>query len=933
MSKFWLFPPEVDILKLLSTHIQKSQNTGLFSINQAYVFMPTRRSCRLFEKAFFQNCEKKSTLLPTIMPIGDPSPDMIPLSIRSSILEKVTIPDEKSLIQQQIMATELLQSLPLFSSAPWHQCFSLAQDLLNFYEKITTQGIVPNTINMDTILPVSTHNQQQIQFLKIFLKQWPEILNEHSLIDRGSFRYKILLALANFWQTTPPKIPVFAILSAGWIPPVLNLIKTLTNVPTAQVWIHGAPTPAAKINILENLPETHPFFYLTNLCKQLQLSDTYLPVYPGVEKKATKSSVFLPAFLPKEKNIPPLPIQKYAAQSIALCECSTEEEEAQTIALSLRETLLEPTKTAALVTPNKGLAKRVQAHLQRWNISIDSSAGTPLNEKAFTQFCLQTLNLLEKNIDFFSLLNTLNAPFIKTKQHLSIDLLKEYRNCPKITSLELLLEKVQKKDAWLEALLLRDNFMKKKKSLPSGWITLYISWLETIVEEKFWEMEEACSFIESLKNLQCIEKKLDKHQFFQLLNEYISQQKFRSSQGDHPRLFILGLRESRLVHVDKLILSGLNEGSWPSSPEQNMWQYTHLQKELELPTDKTKIGYDGFDFWVGLSAANNVILTRSIKNTQGPTTPARWLNYLQLYFAKNNLVLKTLPHLKEALEALNSPPPTPATLKRPSIKIPSKNRPSKLSITQVEKFLKDPYLLYCQKILNLSPFIKPEDTLNTLDFGILVHAALEEYTMNMPHPPNKKSLFNILQKKLTEKFPYVFNNPFWKKRINRLVDWITPQLEIVQKNNTKIFPELWGEMTINRQLTLFGKIDRIDVSANGISIVDYKTGRLPTKKSVLEGASPQLSLSAILAKNHFQTMDFPFKKTTIDKVSYWSLHYKNPEIILFENEQLEKALKSTDKIIELLNACWLEQETLFEAPNICLDPLYEVLERQQEWKK
>ena len=42
--------------------------------------------------------------------------------------------------------------------------------------------------------------------------------------------------------------------------------------------------------------------------------------------------------------------------------------------------LEEPGRTAALVTPDRNLARRVSAHLRRWGIEADDSAGRPLSE-------------------------------------------------------------------------------------------------------------------------------------------------------------------------------------------------------------------------------------------------------------------------------------------------------------------------------------------------------------------------------------------------------------------------------------------------------------------------------------------------------------------------------------------------------------------------
>ena len=65
-------------------------------------------------------------------------------------------------------------------------------------------------------------------------------------------------------------------------------------------------------------------------------------------------------------------------KGLSLVNARTEEEAATVAALLLREALETEGQTAALVTPDRGLAQRVAAELKRWKIDIDDSAGVPL---------------------------------------------------------------------------------------------------------------------------------------------------------------------------------------------------------------------------------------------------------------------------------------------------------------------------------------------------------------------------------------------------------------------------------------------------------------------------------------------------------------------------------------------------------------------------
>src|SRR5262249_21562525 len=64
-----------------------------------------------------------------------------------------------------------------------------------------------------------------------------------------------------------------------------------------------------------------------------------------------------------------------AMAGVTVIETANAEEEALAIAISLREAIETPCKTAALVTPDRALARRVVAALERWKVEVDDSGG------------------------------------------------------------------------------------------------------------------------------------------------------------------------------------------------------------------------------------------------------------------------------------------------------------------------------------------------------------------------------------------------------------------------------------------------------------------------------------------------------------------------------------------------------------------------------
>ena len=76
----------------------------------------------------------------------------------------------------------------------------------------------------------------------------------------------------------------------------------------------------------------------------------------------------------------------------------------------MRGALEIPGRTAALVTPDRHLARRVAVELQRWGIEVDDSAGTPLDQTPPGAFLLLTARLIVGGVNPVTLLATLKHP-------------------------------------------------------------------------------------------------------------------------------------------------------------------------------------------------------------------------------------------------------------------------------------------------------------------------------------------------------------------------------------------------------------------------------------------------------------------------------------------------------------------------------------------
>ena len=102
-----------------------------------------------------------------------------------------------------------------------------------------------------------------------------------------------------------------------------------------------------------------------------------------------------------------------ALTSLAMIEAANAEEEALAIAVALREALEDKAKTAALVTPDRALARRVIAALERWQVKVDDSGGDALADTAAGVFARLAAEAALGGLEPVTLLALLKHPLLR----------------------------------------------------------------------------------------------------------------------------------------------------------------------------------------------------------------------------------------------------------------------------------------------------------------------------------------------------------------------------------------------------------------------------------------------------------------------------------------------------------------------------------------
>ncbi|MGQ0674553.1 MAG: double-strand break repair protein AddB, partial [Rhodospirillales bacterium] len=554
-------------------------------------------------------------------------------------------------------------------------------------------------------------------------------------------------------------------------------------------------------------------------------------------------------------------------------------EEAAAIALMLREALEEPARTAALVTPDRDLARRVAAELKRWSIEIDDSAGQKLADTPPAVFMRLVAHMLAERAAPVPLLACFKHPlcsggldrerFRALARKLEIAALRGPRPAPGFPGVLAALRGADQPDAeltdWFAALvgktqpfaqLLRQGHAPLGKLLAAHWELA--SFLATpddgAPDLRLGEAGEALArrldeINQSASALPAVAGADYPRLFLGLLDGAV----VRPRRGQHPRLAIWGLLDARLQQADRLILGGLNEGVWPPEPQDDPWLSRPMRSKFGLPLPERRIGLSAHDFAEGF-LAEEVILTRSERIGGTPMVPSRWLLRLDAVLRAGGRERGLERGHWLAWQDMLDRPARIAAAERPAPRPPVAARPRHLSVTQIETWMRDPYAIYARHILRLKPLYEIDQEPGAADRGILIHRALERFVRQFPAALPEDALDRLLALGRDAFRPFAAKPgvaAFWWPRFERAARWFVETERGRRPGLAECRAEANGALDIPAPagpFRLTAKADRVDrLRAGGLVVIDYKTGQAPPQPEVVLGIAPQLPLEAAIA--------------------------------------------------------------------------------------
>ncbi|MGQ0527967.1 MAG: double-strand break repair protein AddB [Alphaproteobacteria bacterium] len=958
-------PPGLPFAESLARQLLEETRGTPETLSRYLMLLPTRRACRTLQETFLELNEGRPLLLPRLQPLGDVDEEELSLSMEiGGVAAFMDVPPALSALKRQALLAKLIAA-DQARTRSFERALALAEALGRFLDQIYIEGL--DFSNLAALVPeeFSQHWQITTEFLKILSEHWPLILQEQKSIDSADRRNRLMRLLKTHWQNNPPDYPVIAAGSTGSIPATAELLEVIAALPQGRVVLPGLEI-GMDDESWDAMENTHPQAALKRLLARMNIDRN--DVKPWAEKSCpvlaarrelacemmrpaatTQSWMHLATDKMRKKSL------SRALENLSLFECSSENEEATGIALLLRETLETKNKTAVLITPDRILARRVAAACRAWNIKIDDSAGLPLGQAQIGVFLRLVLAARRTHYAPVALLSLLQHPYARlnlppqARAHALIEVDEKLRGLNPAPGLGGLAERVGADHP--PCTILRQCFTNTQKQAHNfaDWVNEHLQACEIIAAapgedgaDFLWRGEDgeaAAKFFAGLRDESHHFPPVNIQDYETTLLTMMNTVAVRPNWGTHPRLKILGQLEARMIQGDRVILGGLNEGTWPPDPGHDPWMSRPMREQFGLPSPDEAVARAAHDFMQGF-CAGEVILTRARKKDGAPTVPARWLQRLDTVLKAGGIDpirlrdARTLSWARKMHEAAEFAP-----VSRPMPAPPVESRPKSLRVTRIETWLKDPYGIYAEYILDLKKLKPLEQEIDATERGILLHNILEEFTARFPEtlPPDVENiLIEIAREHIASYHADQAAWSFWQPRFERLARAF---IKIETAWRTRVKPsvrEARGELSIETprgNFILHAKADRIDSIGDEAAIIDYKSGGKFTAGKIKSGEYPQLPLEAlILRAGGFAGM----KPADVNSLSYWVLTGgSKPGEVTEVTDDLEDALARAENGLKNLIAVFENSATPYiNLPHADRLPRfndYEHLARVREW--
>lgn len=859
-------PLNLPFLDIIAQQLLEETKNSFEALANFTIIVPNFKSVVAIQEAFLRVSAGQPLILPKIISLhnleflisrASLQHPQIKSSLESSNFFKPTI---SKFARNYILSNFIkLKDNKISTIQALHLAASLGETLDNAYIQDVNFSNIKNIV----ITNLANHWQDNLIFLDIITSTWPAFLKEKNYLDVEQRKKTILNLQSLIWQKLPSNNNLIFVNIVSFFKPTLNLLKSGLETENSRAYFYGIDKTATSSNI----NYSHPQKIITTTLEYLGIKSENIIQ----NEKISFQEEFIHSLFNLEitKNLNPK-IVRENINNISIITTTSEDEEAKTIALAIREKLEQPAERITVVCNNKILVQRIIQELKRWNIDANDHLGEPLKETLPYKIFLATLEFISEDFNIQNLYTILKHPLVnfgipKQKYKLIVDTLDthvfrnlnlnvykenyyqeaiEYINDspyinkqikPSLTKFLQKIEETFKKINKIKTNLIID---------PLELITEHIQLVEKITLKKnghnvVWQNQEGKALSNKLLNLmeECqYLPNITLEEYASLFVLYFYQETIIQRYNKHHRINIYSGLTSTITNTPTVIIAAANENMLPYLSKPNPWLNKYIQENLEFLNEESQIGSQAHTF-MQLLGNREIIFTRSTKEGKDATKPSRWLYKIATLLDLYKVDYNKYNYLKD-LALYLSENETSNSIQRPTIAVPKKLFPDNIPATDIDKLYQNSYIFFIKKILNykiLNPIGINKNNINAL-YGTYMHTTIENI-VNHIHK-HKTVDYTYVNKQINENFypllknDYVFKTFQYsaiKTSLENFLNLDIPNILVSEKILTETSSEYYLQLTDNWQIKITAKMDRIDILNNNILITDYKTSSGGTK--------------------------------------------------------------------------------------------------------
>jgi ATP-dependent helicase/nuclease subunit B len=524
------------------------------------------------------------------------------------------------------------------------------------------------------------------------------------------------------------------------------------------------------------------------------------------------------------------------------------EQEARAAEVQVRRWLLAGKQSIALVAQDRLVARRVRALLERAGVLVRDETGWTFSTLSVSTVLMRWLDALQSDFYYQDLLDLLKSPFIFSDQNPGArkqavyQLEQMVRKHGVATHLDAFLD-LAHGEAEVETALVRlrqaAEALRKNTDTLSGWLRALDGSLSILGVLQGLAADDAGAQL--LQGLQTWQQELaaDNTRFSRAewrhwLAQQLDAHTFRDTSIDSPVL-LTHLAATRWRSFDAVLLLGADASHLPSTDNGSVWFNDAVRNTLGLPTREVKLAQQRDDL-LALLAMNDTVLATWQASKSGEknllSPHLEMLRALHELAYGDDLAERELGALLDGAQVRVADIPLPDAAAMPAPAVPHNLIPNRISASGYNSLVACPYQFYARHILRLNELDEVREGVEKRDYGEWAHDILHRFHQQFPvlNEHTHTVLEEALQRISIEVFAPTVERDYlaraWLLRWQQAIPaYLDAQLKSEAEGWRYQSGEVPFELPLTGELTLHGRIDRVDVQTQAegaVKVLDYK---------------------------------------------------------------------------------------------------------------